>query len=210
MRDTACTAKRRRSPTRALAAVLAAALIATWSTAPVLADPPPWAPAHGYRAKHDEDKVAHHHRYYTKERLLISPIGVDLGRCNREQIGMLIGGATGAAAGSTIGKGDGRTAAIIGGALVGLLAGGAIGRSLDKADGYCIAQALAYAQDGATVIWRNPDAHTDYHVTPTRSYSNDAGRYCREYTALATIDGRHERMHGTACLQPDGSWQLVG
>lgn len=207
MQGTARAAIPRRSRARILAAALAATLVAVWSATPAFADPPPWAPAHGYRAKH---KYKHHsHPYYTKERRYISPIGVGLGRCNREQVGMLLGGTAGAVAGSTIGKGDGRTAAVIGGAIVGLLAGGAIGRSLDNADGYCIAQALAYVDDGETVIWRNPDAHTRYNVTPTRSFANEAGRYCREYTALATIGDRHEQVHGTACLQPDGSWQLV-
>lgn len=204
MRDAASTAKTS-ARRRLLSSILSTMLIAVWSVPAAYADPPPWAPAHGYRAKHKH----HHHRYYTDERLQISPIGVGLGRCNREQIGMLIGGAAGAAAGSTIGKGDGRTAAIIGGAIIGLLAGGAIGRSLDEADGYCIAQTLAYAEDGQTVIWRNPDAQARYHVTPIRSYSTEAGRYCREYSAVATIGRQHERVHGTACLQPDGSWQLV-
>jgi len=208
MRDWANRARWRRSLTAILGAVLATVLAAA-PVMPVMADPPPWAPAHGYRAKY-KYKQKHYHHYYTAERLFISPVGVNLGRCNREQIGMLIGGAAGAAAGSTIGKGDGRTAAVIGGAIIGLLAGGAIGRSLDEADGYCIAQALAYVDDGSTVIWRNPDTHTNYHVTPLRSYSSEAGRYCREYTAMATIGGRHERVQGTACLQPDGSWQLVG
>ena len=32
---------------------------------------------------------------------------------------------------------------------------------------------------------------------------------CREYQSTATIDGRQQQIYGTACLQPDGSWQLV-
>jgi hypothetical protein len=31
--------------------------------------------------------------------------------------------------------------------------------------------------------------------------------FCREYTKRVVIDGRWETAYGTACLQPDGSWQ---
>lgn len=37
-------------------------------------------------------------------------------------------------------------------------------------------------------------------------YQDDFGRYCREYQISGTIDGRRQRLYGTACLQPDGSW----
>ncbi|MCB9978734.1 MAG: hypothetical protein H6862_03900 [Rhodospirillales bacterium] len=34
-------------------------------------------------------------------------------------------------------------------------------------------------------------------------------RYCREYTRTVWIDGRARSAYGTACLQPDGAWQIV-
>lgn len=34
-------------------------------------------------------------------------------------------------------------------------------------------------------------------------------RYCREYTRTVWIDGRAQSAYGTACLQPDGAWQIV-
>ena len=34
-------------------------------------------------------------------------------------------------------------------------------------------------------------------------------RYCREYTRSITIDGRLQSGYGTACYQPDGSWEIV-
>jgi hypothetical protein len=37
-------------------------------------------------------------------------------------------------------------------------------------------------------------------------YRDGAGRYCREYQTTGIIDGRRERLYGTACLQPDGDW----
>ena len=33
--------------------------------------------------------------------------------------------------------------------------------------------------------------------------------YCREYQRAARIGGRKSEVYGTACLQPDGSWQIV-
>ena len=32
--------------------------------------------------------------------------------------------------------------------------------------------------------------------------------YCREYTQKLTIAGKTQTGYGTACLQPDGSWEL--
>ena len=34
--------------------------------------------------------------------------------------------------------------------------------------------------------------------------------YCREYSSTAIVDGRPVETWGTACLQPDGSWRIVG
>jgi hypothetical protein len=32
---------------------------------------------------------------------------------------------------------------------------------------------------------------------------------CREYQSTAIVNGRQVASYGTACLQPDGSWQIV-
>lgn len=34
------------------------------------------------------------------------------------------------------------------------------------------------------------------------------GDYCREYTQSLTIAGKTQKGYGSACLQPDGSWEL--
>ncbi len=39
------------------------------------------------------------------------------------------------------------------------------------------------------------------------AYGND---YCREYTRTVYIGNRAQEAYGTACLQPDGSWMIVG
>ena len=37
--------------------------------------------------------------------------------------------------------------------------------------------------------------------------SEKFGRYVTGTTIV--VDGRPEKAHGTACLQPDGTWQVV-
>ena len=47
------------------------------------------------------------------------------------------------------------------------------------------------------------------YAAPTRDFRDNDGRYCREYQRTALIDGREQQIYGTACLMPDGSWQIV-
>lgn len=172
--------------------------------------PPPWAPAHGYRRKYVTYHTRDRRRVRIEESSLVLLPATGLARCNRDVVGAIFGGATGAAVGSRFGKGDGKTAATIGGAILGALIGGNIGRSMDQTDQSCIGQALERAETGRPVAWRNPDNGGDYQVTPTRTYQSAGGRYCREYTTQIVIDGRVQNAHGTACRQPDGSWQRGG
>lgn len=206
--------RRRFGPRSATGAVLAVTLaLAVALPIPfaggALADPPPWAPAYGYRAKHKVKKRGRHKVEQFYQQAYRAPkVGIPSGTCNRDVLGALIGGAVGGLAGSRIGQGDGRIAATAGGALIGLLVGGAIGRSMDRVDRSCIGQALEQAEDRRSVEWRNPDSATAYRVTPTRTYQQSDGRYCREYTAEATIGNKVQRTYGVACRQPDGSWKL--
>ncbi len=170
------------------------------------ADPPPWAPAHGYRAKGRYKKGKHRRAYQQAYR--VPNAGISSGICNREVIGAILGAAAGGYAGSRIGNGKGNIAATAAGALLGLLVGGGIGRSMDQVDQDCIGQTLEQAEDNRSVRWRNPDSGTNYRITPTKTYSVSDGRYCREYTTEATIGGKTQRTYGTACRQPDGSWKL--
>ncbi len=186
---------------RAAAAALVAVCAAVWS-APASADPPPWAPAWGYRAKHKtKHKPRLQHAYQP-------PFDIGLGRCNRELLGGLLGGAAGGFLGSRVGKGDGRLAAVAGGALLGFLIGGRIGRSMDEVDQTCVEQSLEHARDGQEITWNNPETGARYAVTPTDTVQVAQDRYCREYTTTATIGGKTETVYGRACRQPDGSWQI--
>ncbi|MBB3066205.1 RT0821/Lpp0805 family surface protein [Limibacillus halophilus] len=65
----------------------------------------------------------------------------------------------------------------------------------------------ATAPIGETIYWREAGAYGS--VTPLRDGNSNSGRYCREFQQTVTIGGRNEQAYGTACLQPDGSWEVV-
>ncbi len=187
---------------------------------PVLAGPPDWAPAYG-RHGHQQQPPKRHYdrrhddRYRGNSNILpwlggAAVAGYLVGnRCNREAIGSVLGGVLGGLAGSNAGRGDRRQAATIAGALIGVLVGKSIGRHMDTVDQYCTGQTFEYAQDSQSIQWHNPDDRTSYNVTPINHFQTRDGRYCREYSSQATIGGRQRQTYGTACRQPDGSWQIV-
>ena len=68
----------------ALIAAMAVSFIASTPAGTAFADPPPWAPAHGYRAKYPD---------------------IDIGTCNRSlSSSQLVGGALGAIVGGLLGS----------------------------------------------------------------------------------------------------------
>lgn len=192
-----------------------------------LADPPPWAPAHGWRAKHE---YKHKHKRDDwddddRPRIVYVPVptvverkpapplpyGFSRGTCDRglissELLGGLLGGAAGGLAGSRFGEGTGKLAAVAGGTLLGVLVGGSIGRSMDAADQACAITALDHLPDSDRIRWSGP--RHDYALVPTRTYQS-AGRYCRDYTTTAFIGDGRETVSGTACRTPDGAWEIV-
>lgn len=160
--------------------------------------PPPWAPAHGYRRIH-----GHYHEYG----LPAPPLDMGSYRCNREVMGQILGGAVGAVAGAQIGDGTGRLIAVATGTVLGMFAGREIGRTMDRADALCVDQALEHVPDGESIHWTG-DGGRRYEVTPRGTYERH-GHYCREYITETVMDGRRQQVSGTACRQPDGSWQIV-
>lgn len=187
-----------RRPLRSLATVILSPLLVTSWSIPAIADPPPWAPAHGYRSK-NKGKV------YEPAAITV-PFGINSGRCNREQLGQVLGGAIGAAAGATV-KSESRPVAIIAGTVIGVMLGGYIGRRMDEVDQHCVGQALEHAKSGQTVSWTNPDTGARYSVIPQAASQSHSGEYCREYRTRVIIGGSEEDVHGVACRQPDGSWK---
>ena len=124
-----------------------------------------------------------------------------------------IGAAGGAAAGGLIGAAaGGGTTGIIGGVLLGGLLGGALGNALDQRDREYAARSyqrsLESAPIGTTSTWQNPDSGHSGTYTPTRTYQDAGGQYCREFQQTVTVGGNTEEAYGTACRQPDGSWKI--
>ena len=125
----------------------------------------------------------------------------------------ILGSMAGAAAGGLIGAAAGGGAAgIVGGVLLGGLVGGVAGNALDQRDKQIAAknaqQTFETAKTGQTTTWQNPDTGHSGTVTPTRTYQAPSGQYCREYQQEIMIGGEKHQSYGTACRQPDGSWQI--
>jgi hypothetical protein len=47
----------------------------------------------------------------------------------------------------------------------------------------------------------------DSNSREVRNSADD--RYCREYQASARVGGVSQPTYGTACMQPDGSWEII-
>jgi len=185
------------------AALLLAAPPASW------ADPPPWAPAHGYRAK-QKNKNKHMALQYDEAAYVEKSreYGIAQSTCNREAVGALIGGAVGGMAGSQVGKGDGQIAAAVAGTIIGVLVGESIGAHMDAIDQACTGQAVERAEDYQAVSWTNPDSGARYNVAPTGIYQAN-GQYCRGYVTRVIIGNKIETLENRACRLADGRWQKV-
>lgn len=130
----------------------------------------------------------------------------------KQTVGGLGGAVLGGLAGSQIGGGSGRLWATGAGAVLGALLGSNIGASLDKADQMYAERAADSAHTapvGETISWNNPDSGHHGTVTPVRDGTSANGRYCREYRNTVYIGDQPQEAVGTACRNPDGTWQVV-
>ena len=143
--------------------------------------------------------------------LMLAACATDAGP--KQQVGTILGGVAGAVAGAQFGSGKGQLAATAVGTLLGAYLGNEVGKSLDRADRLAMQQitqnSLENAPSGTTSTWQNPDSGNYGTVTPQPSYQTSEGRYCREFRQTVTVGGSTEEAYGTACRQPDGSWQIV-
>lgn len=154
---------------------------------PVLADPPGHAPAHGYYKK---DKKARHYQGKSGA-VYVRDYGISAGRCNRDEIGAVIGGQ--------VADRDDRVVGMVVGGVLGAVVGHAIGDSMDDRDRACMGHALELGRPGVPVVWRH-DGH-DYRFTP-RGDARDGCRY-----ATLRVDGRKPR-DVLACPAGRGEWSF--
>ncbi len=181
-----------------LVPVLLAAFGALTIAAPSFADPPPHAPAHGWRAKHDP-----YYRGYTGVEWQ-EDYGVRSGRCNSDQILGAVGAVTGAVIGNRTASPQNRTVATIVGAIIGGVVGAKIGDAIDDHDRACVGQALELVPVGSQVMWRNPASRVDYTMRPIR----DVDARCRDYE-LRTNDGRRRASETLRACRRDNSSDWV-
>lgn len=179
------------------------ALAAMIGAGPALADPPSHAPAYGYSKKHDGDdhkkyKKAKHYQGKTGV-TYVHDYGIASGRCNRDEIGAVIGGVTGAVIGGQVANREDRVVGMVVGGVLGAVVGHAIGDSMDDRDRACMGHALELGRPGVPVEWRHDGRH--YHFTPR----GDASGGCRNATLV--IDGRkpHDVL---ACPSGRGEWSF--
>lgn len=117
----------------------AAAATLAIPTAPVFADPPAWAPAHGKKAK-EHKRIYDERGRYSEPRRVSRNDRIWRGKdgnyhCKRDNgtTGLIIGAGIGALAGHEIaGRGD-KTL----GAIIGAVGGGLLGREIDRGNLQC-------------------------------------------------------------------------
>jgi len=114
--------------------------------------------------------------------------------------------------GATVGTAAGSMAVAAG---AGTLAGGYFGNRLGSRFDDTARQAAATAErqaltSNAPADWSDPQSGTSGRVRPLRSFTDAAGRACREYSQTVNIAGRRQSDTGIACRESDGNWTLVG
>ncbi len=192
--------------TRPLTLALAALLV----SGTALADPPRHAPAHGYyKDHHDDDDHDHDHdrKKYKKSKhykgksgvVYVRDYGISSGRCNRDEIGAVIGGVTGAVIGGRVVDREDRVVGMVVGGVIGAVLGHAIGDRMDERDRACMGHALELGRPGVPVEWRHDGRH--YHFTPR----GDASGGCRHATLV--VDGRRPQ-DVVACPSGRGEWSF--
>ena len=72
-----------------------------------------------------------------------------------------------------------------------------------------VQSALEYNRTNQAQSWVDPDSGVAGTTTPVRTFEGAAGKPCREFFTTIEIGGQAEQGYGTACRQPDGTWQIV-
>jgi len=90
---------------------------------------------------------------------------------------------------------------------------GAHGQMLAGAEQEAMFDTFQYALENSgtnhAAEWVNPDSASSGAVVPVRTFAGARGEPCREFITTIVIGGREEQGYGTACRQPDGSWQII-
>jgi surface antigen len=140
--------------------------------------------------------------------VLITSLGVTgCASLSNQDTGTLAGGAIGGLIGSRFGGGAGQLVATGAGVMIGAYLGGRIGKYMDAQDRSQMQRALETSKTGQTVAWKNPDSGNRYAVRPTKTYYRD-NLPCRQFSTTAYINGKKDVVHGKACRDSNGRWQM--
>ena len=181
------------------ATVLCSAFLLWFAVEPVLAAPPPWAPAHGWRRKNDPFYVGYAGRQWS------SDYGILAGRCDTDAVLTAVGAAAGGVIGNRTASAEHRTVATVLGAVIGGIVGNAIGDEIDKGDRACVGHSLELARTGQKIRWTNPENDVSFTLVPTR----DLPDRCREFRLSAKRAGKTVPADFTACASPGGEWRIA-
>lgn len=90
------------------------------------------------------------------------------------------------------------------------LLGGYIGRALDPSDNATMNNTLEKNATNQPTAWSNATTGARYKITPISKRLTIHGNHdCRRFYLIAELKKRMQQLHGVACLQADGSWQVV-
>ncbi len=165
---------------------------------PLMAAPPPHAPAHGYR---DKDKQARKFRGYTGVEWA-EDYGIREGRCNTDTVLAAVGAVGGAVIGNRAASPENRTVATIVGALAGAIIGNEVGEAIDDRDRACIGHGLEVGAIGRDVVWTNPQTRVVHTLRPVADLAGGCRRF--EYRT----GPRAKAVPMVACRGAAGTWTL--
>ncbi|WP_421724218.1 hypothetical protein [Bauldia sp.] len=136
-----------------------------------------------------------------------------LAACNHtsgpgEGLGTVGGAVAGGAVGGAVSGGE--PGAVVVGAVAGGVIGNVIGAELDRSAQRrardAELRALEHGRTGTPVTWRNGRVRGE--VVPGPRYQVNAYD-CRDFTHTVYGSGQPQSVRGTACRQPNGTWQSV-
>ncbi len=116
------------------------------------------------------------------------------------------GAATGATGGAIVGGIVGGSGGAVAGAILGGALGYGIGREMDIEDQRRMAWAM---EQNRQAQWENQQNGNQYQIQPTGTFYQGS-RECRNFTMRAEVDGRPDRINGTACRNSNGTWDMQG
>lgn len=115
----------------------------------------------------------------------------------------LVGPAGGALLGMAIGSGGGTEWAVAAGVAAGYIVGGSEGPTLTGMPARARNDAIAKMMTvplREPVTWFTAQDKASGKVTPTREFTDERGRTCREFVEWRTIRAMNGHTSGTACL----------